>query len=81
MLLCTEIAMTVEIMVIEEPSILGFSRSHEMIISIFPGHNHALDSKLFFISLLSSLTVLGREGLRGSSKYCLCWLMCLLRKD
>lgn len=28
-----------------------------MIISIFPGHNHVPDSKLFFISLLSSLTV------------------------
>lgn len=58
MLLCTEIAMTVEIMVIEECSILGLPRSqHEMILSVFPDHNHALDSKLFFISLLWSLTV------------------------
>lgn len=28
-----------------------------MIVSVFHGHNHALDSKLFFISLLCSLTV------------------------
>ena len=44
-------------MVIEECSILGFSLITWKIISIFPGHNRAPDSKLFFISLLLSLTV------------------------
>jgi len=38
-----------------------------MIISIIPGHNRAPDSKLFFISLLSSLTVCSgkRKAERG----------------
>lgn len=41
-----------------------------MIIRVFHGHNHALDSKLFFISLLRSLTAcsetIGAEKKRGS---------------